>query len=87
MATSKKDVKHGTAQAKLSEDEMLRTGYDHGTPLESGKIADSKPVNLFDGADRIAQATDQAKQPHEEGPAASLGQDQGGGKAILRNLN
>jgi hypothetical protein len=53
MATSKED-----AQAKLSRDEILRTGYDHGTPLEGGKIADSMSVDLFDSADRIAHAAD-----------------------------
>lgn len=75
MATSKEDIKYGTAQAKLSEDEMLRTGYDHGTPLESGKIADSKPVDLFDSANRVAHMGDQAKQQHNEGEKASLAKD------------
>ncbi|WOL15638.1 hypothetical protein Cni_G24419 [Canna indica] len=56
MAQSKEDIKHGAAQAKLSEDEMLRVGYVHGTPLEAGKIADSKPVDLFAGSNRIASA-------------------------------
>ncbi|CAA0818536.1 Unknown protein [Striga hermonthica] len=56
MATSKKDIKHATAQAKLSEDEALRVSYKAGTPIEGGKIADSQPVNLFSGAGRIATA-------------------------------
>ncbi|KAF3336724.1 hypothetical protein FCM35_KLT19310 [Carex littledalei] len=79
MATSKDDIKHGTAQVRLSEDEMLRTGYHNGTPLEAGKIADSKPVNLFDSADRIAHAADQAKQPRNEGQDVGPAKVQGDG--------
>ncbi|XP_008783375.1 uncharacterized protein LOC103702643 [Phoenix dactylifera] len=60
MAQSKDDIKHGTAQAKLSEDEMLRVRYKHGTPLEGGKIADSEPVDLFADARRIAREKDDA---------------------------
>lgn len=54
MARSKDDVKYGTAQAKMSEDEALRIRYKHGTPLEGGKIADSEPVNLFSAAQHLA---------------------------------
>ncbi|XP_051133590.1 SEED MATURATION PROTEIN 1 [Andrographis paniculata] len=54
-ARGKDDIKHATAQAKLSEDEALRVGYCNGTPLESGKIADSQPVDLFSGARNIAE--------------------------------
>lgn len=53
MAQSKDDIKYGTAQAKLSEDESLRVGYKAGTPLEAGKIADSEPVDLFASARNI----------------------------------
>ncbi|KAJ0969523.1 hypothetical protein J5N97_022400 [Dioscorea zingiberensis] len=55
MAKSKDDIKYGTAQAKLAEDEQLRIRYKHGTPLEGGKIADSEHVDLFAGARRIAE--------------------------------
>lgn len=79
MATSKEDIKHGAAQARLSEDEMLRTGYHNGTPLEAGKIADSKPVNLFESAARIAHTADQANQPRNEGEDAGPVKVQGGG--------
>lgn len=41
MAASKEDIKYGAAQAKVTDDDMLRTGYINGTPLEGGKIADS----------------------------------------------
>ncbi|XP_004488877.1 SEED MATURATION PROTEIN 1 [Cicer arietinum] len=47
MAKSKDDIKYGTAQARLSEDEAVRVVYKHGTPLEGGKIADSEQVDLF----------------------------------------
>ncbi|URD84619.1 hypothetical protein MUK42_10432 [Musa troglodytarum] len=33
MTRNQDDIKHGAAQAMLSEDEMLRVGYKHGTPL------------------------------------------------------
>ncbi|KAL8046177.1 hypothetical protein ABFX02_08G161300 [Erythranthe guttata] len=54
MAKSKEDIKYGTAQAKLSEDEVLRVRYKAGTPLEGGKIADSDPVDLFAGAHNLS---------------------------------
>ncbi|XP_028112911.1 uncharacterized protein LOC114311022 [Camellia sinensis] len=47
MTTSKDDIKHGTAQAKQSENEALRVRYKSGTPLEEGKIADSQTVDLL----------------------------------------
>ncbi|XP_047973348.1 SEED MATURATION PROTEIN 1 [Salvia hispanica] len=53
MAQSKDDIKYGTAQAKVSPDESLRVAYVGGTPLESGKIADSEIVDLFPGARKI----------------------------------
>ncbi|KAF6161229.1 hypothetical protein GIB67_009116 [Kingdonia uniflora] len=53
MATSKDDIKYGTAQAKLSEDDTLGVAYKHGTPIEEGKIADSKPINIFPNANLI----------------------------------
>ena len=67
MATSKKEVKHGTAQAKVNgDDEMLRTGFINGTPLEAGKVADSQPVDLFDQARRVSQQQQQQHRPEEE---------------------
>nr|XP_043623016.1 SEED MATURATION PROTEIN 1 [Erigeron canadensis] len=59
MAKNKGDIKYGTAQAKLSEDESLRVAYKAGTPLEAGKIADSEPVDLFSAANKISQANQQ----------------------------
>ncbi|KAL0407075.1 UNVERIFIED_CONTAM: hypothetical protein Slati_4021400 [Sesamum latifolium] len=61
MAQSKEDVKYGTAQAKVSEDEAVRVRYKAGTPLEGGKIADSEAVDLFSGARNIS------RQQGEEG--------------------
>ncbi|KAL1820895.1 hypothetical protein DCAR_0417256 [Daucus carota subsp. sativus] len=55
MAKSKEDIKYATAQAKLSEDEALRVAYKADTPLESGKIADSQPVDLFSAAHNISR--------------------------------
>ncbi|KAF0899589.1 hypothetical protein E2562_020781 [Oryza meyeriana var. granulata] len=67
MATSKKEVRHGTAHAKVNgDDEMLRTGFINGTPLEAGKIADSQPVDLFAQARRISDASSQQQRPEEE---------------------
>uniref|UniRef100_A0ACD5WZ94 Uncharacterized protein n=1 Tax=Avena sativa TaxID=4498 RepID=A0ACD5WZ94_AVESA len=62
MATSKEEIKHGTAQARLTEDDMVRTGYFNGTPLEGGKIADSDPVDLFAEARHVADASFQQQQ-------------------------
>ncbi|OIS96669.1 PREDICTED: uncharacterized protein LOC109234097 [Nicotiana attenuata] len=53
MAKSKDDITHGTAQARLSEDDALRIRYKAGTPLEGGKIAESQPVDLFSSARNI----------------------------------
>ncbi|EMS66610.1 hypothetical protein TRIUR3_06375 [Triticum urartu] len=61
MATSKEDIKHGTAQARLTVDDELRTGYFNGSPLEGGKIADSDPVDLFAQARHVADAS-----PHQQ---------------------
>lgn len=55
MAKSKEDIKYGTAQAKLSEDEARRVAYKADTPLESGQIADSEPVHLFSAAENISR--------------------------------
>ncbi|XP_062192258.1 SEED MATURATION PROTEIN 1 [Phragmites australis] len=63
MAQSKEDIKHGTARTKVAgDDEMLRTGFHNGTPLEAGKIADSQPVDLFAPAHRVADAPSQQQQ-------------------------
>ncbi|XP_071725746.1 SEED MATURATION PROTEIN 1 [Rutidosis leptorrhynchoides] len=62
MAKSKDDIKYGTAQAKLSEDESLRVKYVSGTPLEAGKIADSDPVDLFAAANNISKQQQQQQQ-------------------------
>ncbi|OMP10950.1 hypothetical protein COLO4_04148 [Corchorus olitorius] len=53
MAKSKDDIKYAVGEARLSEDEGVRVGYKHGTPLEGGKIADSSPVDLFSSAHNI----------------------------------
>ncbi|XP_022737256.1 probable serine/threonine-protein kinase DDB_G0291918 [Durio zibethinus] len=59
---SKEDMKHAKAKAKLSEEESLRVGYKHGTPLEGGKIADSSPADIFSSAHNISSR--QASQSH-----------------------
>uniref|UniRef100_A0A0E0EGU0 Uncharacterized protein n=1 Tax=Oryza meridionalis TaxID=40149 RepID=A0A0E0EGU0_9ORYZ len=70
MATSKKEVRHGTAQAKVKgDDEMLRTGFFNGTPLEAGKVADSQPVDLFDQARRVSQQQQHRPEEQEDEPA------------------
>ncbi|CAD5196330.1 SEED MATURATION PROTEIN 1 [Musa acuminata AAA Group] len=69
---SRDDIKHGAAQAKLSDDEMLRVGYKHGTPLESGKISDAEPVDLFVDARRISEATKNARPAEEEPNSGGL---------------
>ncbi|XP_020233418.1 uncharacterized protein LOC109813610 [Cajanus cajan] len=56
MAKSKDDIKYGTAQARLSEDEALRVAYKHGTPLEAGKIAESEPVDMFASAHNVPKS-------------------------------
>lgn len=60
MAKSKDDIKYGTSQKRLNEDEAVRIAYKHGTPLEGGKIAESEPVDLFPGAHQISMST----EPH-----------------------
>lgn len=60
MAKSKDDIKYGTSQTRLNEDEAVRIAYKHGTPLEGGKIAESEPVDLFTGAHQIYMST----EPH-----------------------
>ncbi|XP_026460051.1 uncharacterized protein LOC113360807 [Papaver somniferum] len=59
MATSKDDIKYGTAQARHSEDTTTREAYIAGQPIEGGKIADSEPVDLLSAAHRIAEAKQQ----------------------------
>ncbi|CAJ2659281.1 seed maturation protein [Trifolium pratense] len=59
MAKSKDDIKYGTAQARLSEDEAVRVVYKHGTPLEGGKISDSEKVDLFSSAQNISKSDQQ----------------------------
>ncbi|KAL7186875.1 hypothetical protein ACSBR2_028564 [Camellia fascicularis] len=54
MAKSRDDIKYGTAQAKLSENEALPVRYKSGTPLEEGKIADSETGDLFSPAHNIS---------------------------------
>ncbi|KAL5705309.1 second mef2-like protein 1 [Ranunculus cassubicifolius] len=81
MAQSKDDIKYGTAQARLNEDDALRVSYKHGTPLEAGKIADSEPVDLFSSAHKVSEskqedpsATSKSAQSQESGTGG------GGGK-------
>ncbi|BAT93282.1 hypothetical protein LR48_Vigan05g020100 [Vigna angularis] len=54
MAKSKDDIKYGTAQARLSEDEAVRVAYVNGTPLEGGMISHSQPVDMFESARNVA---------------------------------
>ncbi|PAN33229.1 hypothetical protein PAHAL_6G004800 [Panicum hallii] len=69
MAQSERRMKHGTAQTKVAgDDEMLRTGFHNGTPLEAGKVADSQPVDLFAPAHRIP--SQQQQQEADEAAAA-----------------
>ncbi|KAI5320662.1 hypothetical protein L3X38_040370 [Prunus dulcis] len=53
LANSKDDMKFGTSQARLNEDEAVRVAYKHGTPLEGGKIGDSEPVDLYSSPHHI----------------------------------
>lgn len=69
MAHSKREIKPGRAHTKVAgDDEMLRTGFFDGTPLEGGKIADSQPVDLFAAARRVADAPYSSQQQQQEGP-------------------
>ncbi|OEL15375.1 hypothetical protein BAE44_0023606 [Dichanthelium oligosanthes] len=80
-------LKHGRARTKVAgDDEMLRTGFHNGTPLEAGKIADSQPVDLFAPAHRLAnddapsskqQQQQQQTRPHHHQEAADEGNDDG----------
>ncbi|OAY84673.1 uncharacterized protein LOC109711025 [Ananas comosus] len=84
MAQSKEDIKYGAAQAKVSEDESLRVAYKHGTPLEGGKIAESKPVDLFADAGRIDSANrgggDRDGDSDGDNSAARPGEEPGAGE-------
>ncbi|KAF5730802.1 hypothetical protein HS088_TW19G00402 [Tripterygium wilfordii] len=73
MAKSKEDIRYATAQAKLSEDEALRVRYKHGTPLEGGKIADSRPLDLFSGAHNIDQLHRHQSQLHHDASGETQG--------------
>ncbi|OMO69887.1 hypothetical protein COLO4_28875 [Corchorus olitorius] len=71
MAKSKDDIKYAVGEARLSEDEGVRVGYKHGTPLEGGKIADSSPVDLFSSAHNInsqSQSQSETAQSHSTRP-------------------
>ena len=60
-------MEHGTAHTKVAgDDEMLRTGFHNGTPLEGGKIADSQPVDLF-----AQPSHQQQQQPDQEAAAGN----------------
>lgn len=72
MAKNKDDIKFGTAQAKLSEDDSLRVGYASGTPLEAGKIADSESVDLFAAARNISNQQQQDKRVIAESKPVDL---------------
>ncbi|KAJ4836771.1 hypothetical protein Tsubulata_031076 [Turnera subulata] len=93
MAKSKDDIKYGTAQAKLSEDEALRVRYKHGTPLEAGKIADSEPVDLFSSAHNISKASNNSgstqlesqSQLHPDQPAPNTASARQGNATSTNN--
>ncbi|OWM84021.1 uncharacterized protein LOC116202711 [Punica granatum] len=100
MAKNKDDIKYGEAQAKLSDNEMLRVAYKHGTPLEGGKIAESEPVDIFSSAHNIprsAHNTDDSssspqqqlhRPPPDDSNNAAAGADDGGrGMTIPKNKN
>ncbi|KAF7822497.1 seed maturation protein [Senna tora] len=57
MAKNKDDIKYGSSQARLSEDEAVRVAYKHGTPLEGGKIAESETIDMFSSARNISKPT------------------------------
>ncbi|XP_052208228.1 SEED MATURATION PROTEIN 1 [Diospyros lotus] len=73
MAKSKDDIKYGTAQAKLSEDETLRVAYKAGTPLEAGKIAESEPVDFFSSAHNISSQKPRDDRSQLRGGSADTG--------------
>ncbi|KAI3951939.1 hypothetical protein MKW98_012144 [Papaver atlanticum] len=64
MATSKDDIKYGTAHARHSEDTTTREAYIACQPIEGGKIADSEPVDLLSAAHRISEEKQQ-QESHE----------------------
>lgn len=80
MAQSKDDIKIGTAQARVSEDDALRIRYKAGTPLEGGKIAESEPVDLFSSAHNIQRATQQQEEAETGSAAKQQMQSDAGGR-------
>ncbi|CAO2186574.1 unnamed protein product [Urochloa humidicola] len=67
VAQSERRMEHGRARTKVAgDDEMLRTGFHNGTPLEAGKIADSQPVDLFAPAHRLADADADLSQQQQQ---------------------
>uniref|UniRef100_A0A0D9X3G7 Uncharacterized protein n=1 Tax=Leersia perrieri TaxID=77586 RepID=A0A0D9X3G7_9ORYZ len=81
MATSKKEaLPHGRAQTKVKgDDEILRTGFINGTPLEAGKIADSQPVDFFAQARRVAEADNSSHESHKNQQQGSMAEPTAGG--------
>ncbi|OEL27356.1 hypothetical protein BAE44_0011625 [Dichanthelium oligosanthes] len=86
MAQREREIlKHGTGRTKVAgDDEMLRTGFHNGTPLEAGKIADSQPLDLFAPAHHLAnddapssKQQQQQTRPHHHQEAADEGNDDG----------
>ncbi|CAO2177477.1 unnamed protein product [Urochloa humidicola] len=63
VAQSERRMEHGRV---AGDDEMLRTGFHNGTPLEAGKIADSQPVDLFAPAHRLADVEADPSQQQQE---------------------
>lgn len=59
MAKNKDDMKHGTARARLTEDDATRVAYVASTPLEGGFIAESEPIDMFSAAHNIEKAQSQ----------------------------
>ncbi|XP_057952613.1 SEED MATURATION PROTEIN 1 [Malania oleifera] len=68
MARGREDIKYGTAQAKLSEDEALRIRFKAGTPLEGGKIADAEPLDLFSSAHSVTPPSQPADRGNHSAP-------------------
>ncbi|KAK3122505.1 hypothetical protein QOZ80_8AG0614530 [Eleusine coracana subsp. coracana] len=67
MSMKRDEMAHGTARTKVAgDDEMLRTGFYNGSPIEAGKIADSEPVDLFAPARGIAHAQAAAEQQQQQ---------------------
>ncbi|KAK7401672.1 hypothetical protein VNO78_13336 [Psophocarpus tetragonolobus] len=82
MAKSKEDIKFGTAQARVSEDEALRVAYVNGTPLEAGKIADSQQVDMFSSAHNMPKSgqttTDSNSANHDQSQMHQRDTQEGG---------